>query len=220
MVSRSEQARRPAGLSVRQLTLIFLGAVGVCSMFFALGFLVGSNRRPASSALNVEQVSPPGEIPPPVNPQAQSSPNTPSAPDQDLGGAPPVEEQNINPQAAPSRKSQSSEQPSGPAAVSRAAAESAAAPSRARAETPSGAQAAPGNLVLQVAALRTQREARSLVRRLRAHRFAAEVVKPQGAPAGRMYRVQVGRFSSRRAALAAEKKLRRAGFNSFVRRSR
>ena len=219
MVSRSEQARRPTGLSVRQLTLIFLGAVGVCSMFFALGFLVGSNRRPASSAPNVEQVSPPGEIPPTVNPPGQSAQNIPAAPDQEPGGSPPVEEQNISPQAAPSGKSQSNGQPSGPAAVIRGAAEPAAAPSSARAKNPSGAQSASGDLVLQVAALRTQREARSLVRRLRAHQFAAVVVKPHGAPAGRMYRVQVGRFSSRRAALAAQKRLRRAGFRSFVRQS-
>lgn len=219
MAPRSEQTSGVRGLSVRQLTLIFLGAVGVSAMFFALGFLVGNNRRSASAAPNVEQVSPPGEIPPTVNPPVQNSQNTPSVQDSAPGGAPPIVEQNINSQAVSSGKSPSNRKTPALSAAPASVATPLAEPG-APLKTPPHAQTAPGDLTLQVAALHTQREARSLVRRLRKQKFAAVLLTSQEAGThDRIYRVQVGPFSSRRAALAAQKRLRRGGFKSFIKKS-
>src|SRR5579885_3570624 len=74
MASKSDPPGALRSLSVRQLILIFFGAVGVCAVFFALGFLVGSNgRTPNPSAPQVERVAPPSEIPPTVNQPLESS---------------------------------------------------------------------------------------------------------------------------------------------------
>ncbi|HLI31010.1 MAG TPA: SPOR domain-containing protein [Terriglobia bacterium] len=213
MASRSEQTAGPGGLSVRQLTLIFLGAVGVSAMFFALGFLVGNNRRAASAVPSVEQISPPGEIPPVVNPPAQSAQSAGPAPNPAAGEASPIVEQDIKSQNAPSPKSQSN------AAAVTLAPPSSSVP--APAQAPSLAETAGGRVMLQVAALRTQREARSLERRLKAHGFASVLLTPREAGTrDRMYRVQVGPFATRVKALAAQKKLKRAGFRSFIKPSR
>lgn len=45
-------------LTVRQLTLIFVGAVALCALFFAMGFVVGANEHNSSSVPVVEQVPP------------------------------------------------------------------------------------------------------------------------------------------------------------------
>ena len=204
MASRSEQTGGAGGLSVRQLTLVFLAAVGVSAMFFALGFLVGYNRRPANATPNVEQVSPPGEIPPVVNPPLQNSQSAASAPNSSSGADSPVVEQDLKSQSAAAPKLQPSLPASPPAST----------------QAPSRTQDARGGVILQVAALRTLREARSLTRRLKAHGFAALLLTPQKAGAhDRMYRVRVGPFSSRSKALTAQKRLRRAGFKSFTKQS-
>jgi len=216
MASRSEQAAGPGGLSVRQLTLIFLGAVGVSAMFFALGFLVGNNRRSAGSAPNVEQVSPPGEIPPVANPPLQSSQSAGPAPDSAAGAGSPIVEQDIKPQSAPSQKPQ----PDSPVPAPASAAAHASPPPVSM-QAPPRAGEAGSSVMLQVAALRTQREARSLVRRLKVHGFAAVLLTPQEAGThDRMYRVRVGPYVSRSKALAAQKRLKRAGFKSFIKPSR
>ncbi|MGH9359158.1 MAG: SPOR domain-containing protein [Terriglobia bacterium] len=208
MGSRLEQAAGPRGLSVRQLTLIFVGAVGVSALFFALGFLVGNNRHVASAAPAVEQVSPPSEIPPTVNPPLQNSPAaaSPSAVPFSKANSP-IVEQNLK------------STPGGKLPASSPAPAPAAAPPQ-PAQAPPRARDASVGLMLQIAALHTRREALSLERRLRRRGFPAVLLTPQEAGMhDRMYRVQAGPFSSRSKALAAQKKLRRAGFKSFIKQS-
>lgn len=207
MESRLERVSGPERLSVRQLTLIFIGAVGVSALFFALGFLVGSNGRAASAAPTVEQVSPPGEIPPTVNAPLQNSPTAGPATNPAPNAGSSVQEQNIKPQSAPAAEPLSTRKDS-PAA------------SPEPVQAPPRVVAASGGLTLQIAALRTRREALLLERQLRRRGFAAVLLTPQAGDHDRMYRVQTGPFSSRSQALAAQKKLRRAGFRSFIKQSR
>lgn len=189
------------GLSVRQLTLIVFGAVAVCAMFFALGFVVGSNRRSNNSNLSVEQVPLPSEIPPTVNPPSAGPPSPPSAP-----GASVVEQNLASAASATSAPEKSTETPP-PAPSEKAAPQS-------RPRRPAGPAR---RVMLQVAALRNRTEALSLVNRLRRRGFPAHFLTPRQAGArDLMYRVQVGPYSSRSKALAEQRRLSHAGFRSFV----
>lgn len=205
------QQNTSRGLSVRQLTFIFLGAVGVCAMFFALGFLVGSNGRTHNAASPaLEQVPPPSEIPPTVNPPAQDSSSKTDAANPASNPSSSVVEQDLKP-ATPAPSQPASRAPSP---------ENTAAPANPHATAPEPKQAeerSSGSVMVQVAAIRTERGARSLVKTLEGRGFHARLLTPHEARAhDHLYRVQVGPFTSRDQALPALKKLSREGFKPFI----
>lgn len=202
MATRSEPSGSWRGLSVRQLTLIFLGAVGVCAMFFALGYLVGANGRPANNGLTAEQVPPPSEIPPTVNPPAQSSPLP--EPETSPGSQPSVIEQDIKPTAVPTHSSAAPEAKTTPQSV-RTTLQPSIPPTPTR------------GLMIQVAASHTEADASQLVKTLRAQGYHSVLITPQEAGMhDHIYRVQVGPYGSRPLALAAMRKLNQKGFHPFI----
>lgn len=195
-MSRAEQQAR--GLSLRQLTLIFFAAVGLCAIFFALGFLVGAHRQSSSATPVVEQVVPPSDVPPPVNAPLRGSLTggvTPASPVRTQSST--VIEQNLP----------------GPQAGTRPAA---------AVSTPGSAHAAaltPGKqrVMIQVAALRTQRDAQSLLGVLKSHGYRAVLLTPQETRAqDHLYRVQIGPFPSRAEAVQSLHKLGSQGFRAFI----
>ncbi|HET7100331.1 MAG TPA: SPOR domain-containing protein [Terriglobia bacterium] len=208
------QQNNSKGLSVRQLTAIFFGAVAVCAMFFALGFLVGRNGRAHNAALAaVEQVPPPSEIPPTVNPPAQNS-------DSNAAGVNPasndssssVTEQDLKP-TVPTPSQQARQTAPAPPQKAAAATDSPAAKSAPEHPEESSARA----MMVQVAAVHTERDARALVRKLKSRGFHARLLTPHQARAhDHLYRVQVGPFTSRNQALPALHKLSREGFKPFI----
>lgn len=212
---RTAQTEREArGLSVRQLTFIFFGAVGICALFFALGFLVGVNRRSASSAPAVEQVPPPSAIPPAVDAPLQSAaagPHTANAPQST------VIEQNLKTASQPPAAVQAQSSPS--AEQSAVNNEKAAARAKEKKAAPSmidsSARAGRG-IMVQVAALRTERDAQSLDRTLKSRGYPAVVLNGAASRDG-LYRVQVGPFTSRDAALRTLHRLSSQGFRPFIR---
>lgn len=203
-ISGSANAGR--GLSVRQLTFIFFGAIAVCAVFFALGFMVGANQTPSHSAPHVEQVSPRGEIPPEVNPPAQESQAPASAVPTPAANSSSVVEQDLKRGGPPAVAAPP---------VSQELPKTADQPPKEAATPDSESVTAVHGLMVQVAASRTEAHARSLAHTLRAHRFRAMVIPAQG---GRLYRVQVGPFTSHQKALAAVHKLSREGFRPFIKK--
>jgi cell division septation protein DedD len=68
-------------------------------------------------------------------------------------------------------------------------------------------------MVLQVAALRSEADALALAEALQQKQFPAFVLTPE---TGGLYRVQVGPYTSTKAADGAKKSLEREGFKSIV----
>jgi cell division septation protein DedD len=68
--------------------------------------------------------------------------------------------------------------------------------------------------MVQVAASHTEAHARSLVYKLRERGFRAVMIEPRD---GGIYRVQVGPFTSRHAAITTARRLTRDGYRPFIR---
>ena len=75
-----------------------------------------------------------------------------------------------------------------------------------------------GDYTIQVAALGSQQEAEQFVVRLSAADFVGRISAPGSGPRGRYYRVWVGRFRSIEEARPMEKRLKAAGFPTYIRR--
>jgi rare lipoprotein A len=199
MASKSDPPGALRSLSVRQLILIFFGAVGVCAVFFALGFLVGSNgRTPNPSA---------SEIPPTVNQPLESSDS--GATSNSKSQTPAVIEQDLKPTSVSPTSASSPPQRTSPTTPS---------------STPTAAmqrveeESTEGKVMVQVAATHTEQDAQSLVKTLTAHGYHVRLVTPQQSGArDNLYRVQVGPFASRQQALPTLHKLSREGFRPFIR---
>lgn len=208
----SRIAQQGRGLSVRQLTFIFFGAVGVCAIFFALGYMMGANRRAAVAGPAVEQVLP--SSPPPVDsPLRSSGSQGTSARSQ---GSAAVIEQNLKEASQTQAAASSPAAPNAPQGMDAAAKSSA---SRASAvATPASANPMQRGFMVQVAALRTEQDARSLLKVLQSRGYTAVIVTPEQAHAGdSLYRVQVGPFKGRGAAVKTLHKLGSQGFRPFIR---
>ncbi|MDE3178393.1 MAG: SPOR domain-containing protein [Acidobacteriota bacterium] len=188
--------RQNRGLSVGQLTVIFFGAVGLCAVFFALGYVTGANRRNPPSGPSVEQVPPASDIPAPINQPLDASQNSPSA----NSSASKSQSATIIVQNLPSRENR--QEHAGAAGASRAGSQAARG------------RSAPG-VVVQVAALRAESDAKSLVRILQSRGYHTLLVSP-GEAGDALYRVQVGPFASRSDAVKSVQKLSRQGFRPFI----
>jgi DedD protein len=196
-------------LSVRQLALIFFLAVAVCAVFFALGFVVGSNQNASRGEPTVEQVAPRSEIPPTVNPSAQESQPTanPSASASNSGSSS-VVEQDLKSGATPPPPVQSSAPK-----LSNHPQSEATSPASLPVSVPIRSTE-PRGIMVQVAASHAEPHARMLVQSLRARGFSAVLIAPRGT---HVYRVQVGPFRSRREATRAARMLSRDGYRPFIR---
>lgn len=180
--------RQSGGLSLKQWTLVFFGAVIVCAIFFAMGYVVGSGgRKTVAASPAVEQVPPASEIPEPINPPLKDAAST--QPSHAAPQSATVIEQNL---PSPSR-------------------EPASRPAAAR-EQRSGQR-----VMIQVAALRAKPDAQSLLRLLKSHGYHALLLTPREAGArDGLYRVQVGPFASRDQAIKSLQRLSSQGFRPFI----
>jgi cell division septation protein DedD len=214
----SRTAQQGRGLSVRQLTFIFFGSVGVCAIFFALGYMMGANRRAAVATPAVEQVLPSGPAPPPVDSPLQAP--GPEGSNSSSQGSAAVIEQNLKeasqtqpPARAPAPLTAA---PNTPQAADAAA--NSVAPRAPAAATPDSVSPMQRGIMVQVAALRTKQDARSLLKILQSRGYPAVIVTPEQAHAGdSLYRVQVGPFKSRAEAVKTLHKLGNQGFRPFIR---
>jgi cell division protein FtsN len=216
-VERREMGQDERSPSVRYFVLGFLALVALCAVFFSLGFLIGYNQRPSKQMPVAENVSGPSEIPPTVNPPAESSTASadsgavanPSAP----AAKPPPEApkaletaQVKTEKPAKAKKSSAAAKPPGTPVSNAAVA----------LEKP--ATGAGSGYSLQVLAARTQADADSLKSRLKSGGYPAFVLSPEAIGASdTYYRVLVGPYRSRNAAEKVRRKLKKEGFKPFIR---
>jgi cell division protein FtsN len=196
MTDRAYSDRDDHGLSARQLVLLFLGIVTVCGVFFAAGFLVGYNERTSKELPPAEHVVPSSDIPPTVNPPAKSEEKPASSTAAEA-----------TPKAAPTVPTPLVNEP-----VRKAPLPEAKGPSRlASASAPPEEDG--GRYVLQVAASSSRLDAEEVAKALKSKGFPAFVVSPQSAASGdRLYRVQIGPYSTREAAEQVKPRLEQEGF--------
>ncbi|MGE5326554.1 MAG: SPOR domain-containing protein [Deltaproteobacteria bacterium] len=194
MTDRSFSERDEHGLSARQLVLLFLGIVTVCGVFFAAGFLVGYNERTSKGLPQAEQVTPSGDIPPTVNPPAKSAEKASSPPaSESASQAPPIEPTPATSEPVRTAPEPEKKKPARPA----------------NPQPPEN-----GRFVLQVAASSSRPDAEAVARALKSKGLPAFVVQPQTGGGDKLYRVQIGPYSSREAAEAMKPRLEQEGFKS------
>ena len=209
--------RAPRPLSARDMALLFLGGVGLCAVFFSLGFLVGYKERVAlpfwemvepSAALPgaAQAATPLGEPKPDTKlktEQVRGSRNAPSGP----GSIPLSFNESEAKQRAETRLQT-------PAEGNRNRSASSAKAKRAA----SGSSPVPQAYAVQVAAVRYEKDAQRVVRSLKEKEYPAFIIEPQPSGRGsRFYRIQVGPYPSREEADVIKKMLAQEGFKPFVR---
>lgn len=210
-MAKEQSTRGGRGLTVRQLTFIFFGLVGVCALFFALGYLAGSNSHSAGPVPVVEQTPAEGAPPPPVNAPLEDASSAAGSANARQAT---VIEQNLKPEA-PARPEPRQNKSAADAAAKESAAPPAPAADKNRAES-SETSSSGRDIMVQVAALRTGSDAESLLHTLKTHGYPAVVLHGAAGRDG-LYRVQVGPFTTRDEALRALHRLSRQGFKPFIR---
>ena len=230
-------------LSVRQLTLIFMGAVALCALFFAMGFVVGANEHNSSSGPVVEQVAPANRdtslAPAPsktdtIPNDGQPGANADSASEPDSSGGVQASSASQSSPTATTRQSSAAASLSdtglnGTVTEALGAAGAQAGPSRSsksalaslRRSVPAAdaASHSKDGIIIQVAALREMQDAKSLVDVLKSRNYPAFIVTPvQARNNDGIYRVQVGPFSSKTQAERTRQRLAQQGFKTFYKR--
>ncbi len=209
MVDRIRTGQGEKGLSSGLLAVVFLIGVGVCAVFFSLGFLVGYNEVSSKAAPVAESVTAPSASSSTVNPKIPTSEPEMKEVTTSSGGAaaePPPAPSEPLPESKPSKTA--GKYP-GPVALPQFSSPQSSAPSR---EVGMG-------LTVQVAATRAKQDAEALVKILKGRRYPVFLVTPERANAGdNLFRVQVGPFTSLDDAEKVRARLAQEGFKPFVRR--
>jgi cell division septation protein DedD len=200
MAATQEDSFREIQLSGKALVFVFMAGTVILVGVFLMGLLVGRGVLATKGAPGVD-TSAASEVDPPLapaSPTSESSASPSTAGEklsyaERLGSAEPTKEQ-LKPQGA------AAPPPAPPTPKSESLAPAAAAtrstpPPPAAAATVS-TEPAGGGFAIQVAALREQREADVIVKRLASKGYPAYVVAPaKGAPP--VFRVRVGKFKER-----------------------
>jgi cell division septation protein DedD len=193
--------RSQKGLSSRHLILFFLAGVAVCGVFFALGFLVGYNQRPAAQ-VETERLVSSGAVPPTVNPPPDSG----KPADEETTAATPGESGTAASRVSPA-----------PVSPKKPGGRPAPEVSESNLEDKPG-KTSPGGLTIQVVALASRQDAATLVSTLKTRGYSAFLVTPEQANLGdKLYRAEVGPFRAREQAEKVLRKLVDEGFKPFIR---
>jgi DedD protein len=187
-------------LGTGKLLVLFFGLVGICALFFALGYSLGRKSDPAlmaASPATGPQTSPVG---------SKASGASPAAPPMTFYKS--VEQKNANPELTPATDAKTGTASSPPSAGSLA--------------TPSGAASDPSTTLptagyfVQVAAVTKQEDADALVDALKKKEYPA-FVAPQST-ADKFLRVQVGPFSDIKDAETMRTRLIGDGYSPIVKK--
>jgi DedD protein len=187
-------------LGTGKLLVLFFGLVGICALFFALGYSLGRKSDPAlmaASAAAGPQTSPVG---------SKASGASPAAPPMTFYKS--VEQKNANPELTPATDAKT-DTASAPAASGSTQTPSASAPD------PSATLPTAGYFV-QVAAVTKQEDADALVDALKKKEYPA-FVAPQST-ADKFLRVQVGPFSDIKDAETMRTRLIGDGYSPIVKK--
>ena len=187
-------------LGTGKLLVLFFGLVGICALFFALGYSLGRKSEPAITTASAAVL--PQTVP------GSSKTNGGSATTPPMTFYKSVEQKDANPQLTPATD----------AKTDTAAAPANAAPAQAAPNTPDPTTTLPtaSSYFVQVAAVSKQEDADSLVDALKKKQYPALIAAP--VPTDKLFRVQVGPFSDIKDAEAMRTKLIADGYSPILKK--
>lgn len=185
-------------LGTGKLLVLFFGLVGICALFFALGYSLGRKSEPtymAASAGTASQT--------PAQPAGKSGANSSASP---MTYYKSVEQKSVNPELTPAPDAKSDNAPA-----------QAAASTPAPANAPDPTTTLPtGGYFVQVAAVTKQEDAGALVDALKKKDYPAFIADQSAAD--KFFRVQVGPFSDIKDAEAMRARLVGDGYSPIVKK--
>jgi DedD protein len=187
-------------LGTGKLLVLFFGLVGICALFFALGYSLGRKSEPAITTASAAVL--PQTVP------GSSKTNGGSATTPPMTFYKSVEQKDANPQLTPATD----------AKTDTAAASANAAPAQAAPNTPDPTTTLPtaSSYFVQVAAVSKREDADSLVDALKKKQYPALIAAP--VPTDKLFRVQVGPFSDVKDAEAMRTKLIADGYSPILKK--
>ena len=195
-------------LGTGKLLFLFFGLVGICALFFAVGYSLGRKSEPNLAAMNPAsgpQVAP--------STTKSSSGTTPAQP---MTFYKNVEQKDASPQLTPATDTKTD------TATAPATAASTQAAGQAPAQTPPSNAGDPATLLptagyfVQVAAVSKQEDADALVDALKKKQYPALVGSP--VPTDKLFRVQVGPFTDIKDAEATRTRLISDGYSPILKK--
>ena len=185
-------------LGTGKLLFLFFGLVGICAMFFALGYSLGRKSEPAITSASAA-ASP--QLVPGTTKASSGSPASPS-----MSFYKSVEQKDANAELTPAAKPDTAAAPAD-AAVTSAPAANAPDPTT---TLPTSAY------LVQVAAVSKQEDGDALVDALKRKQYPAFIAVP--IPADKLYHVQVGPFSDIKDAEAMRARLIADGYSPILKK--
>jgi len=187
-------------LGTGKLLVLFFGLVGICALFFALGYSLGRKSEPAITTASAAVL--PQTVP------GTSKTNSGSATTPPMTFYKSVEQKDANPQLTPAAD----------AKPDTAAAPANAAAAQAAPNTPDPTTTLPtaSSYFVQVAAVSKQEDADSLVDALKKKQYPALIAAP--VLTDKLFRVQVGPFSDVKDAEAMRTKLIADGYSPILKK--
>ncbi len=185
-------------LGTGKLLVLFFGLVGICALFFALGYSLGRKSEPAISTASAA-----------VGPQTVpggSKANSGSTATPPMTFYKSVEQKDANPQLTPAADAKTDTAPANPAPAQ-------AAPN---APDPTTTLPTASSYFVQVAAVSKQEDADSLVDALKKKQYPALIAAPVATD--KLFRVQVGPFSDVKDAEAMRAKLIADGYSPILKK--
>ncbi|HKW27097.1 MAG TPA: SPOR domain-containing protein [Terriglobales bacterium] len=187
-------------LGTGRMLVLFFGLVGICALFFGLGYSLGksSGSKPVAAAE--------GQQPAKAEPKPAGKPNAPAKPSAgDLTFYQAVKQSDTD--AQPGRASSAADNSDSPVA---------AATSAGVAPQPLVGTIDSGSYVVQVAAVSKKDDAEALLSALKRKSYAVFIASNE--PHDRLYHVQVGPFGNVKDAEAARAKLVADGYNPILKK--
>jgi DedD protein len=211
-------------LGTGKLLVLFFGLVGICALFFALGYSLGRKSEPAitTASAAVAPLTTPGTS------KANSGSGAASSPAPSMTFYKAVEQKDANPQLTPAvdGKTDTTTAPAvssatpastSPSSSTSSSTPGATPPQAAAASTPDPATLLPtSGYFVQVAAVSKQEDADSLVDALKKKQYPAFVADP--VTTDKLFRVQVGPFSDVKDAEAMRARLIADGYSPILKK--
>lgn len=185
-------------LGTGKLLVLFFGLVGICALFFALGYSLGRKSEPAISTASA------ATAPQTVPGTSKASSGSAAAPPMTFYKS--VEQKNANPELTPATDAKTDTAPAN------------ATPAQTPpAGTPDPTTTLPtAGYFVQVAAVSKQEDADSLVDALKKKQYPALVAAP--VPTDKLFRVQVGPFSDIKDAETMRARLIADGYSPILKK--
>jgi len=191
-------------LGTGKLLVLFFGLVGVCALFFALGYTLGRKSEPAVTTASA------AVTPQPSSNASKASSGTASSASQPMTFYKAVEQKDANPELTPPAKTDSSATATNSATTTAPNPNATGTPSENAAVLPTSAY------FVQVAAVSKQEDAESLVEALKKKEYPAFVAAQS--TSDKLFRVQLGPYAEVKEAEAMRTRLVGDGYSPILKK--